>query len=69
MSPNKIQNKFFIRHTSVAMVTRRRTIDRAYIALFVKCLAISENNFLILTTGPHDKQNYTLHTICLDDTS
>ena len=27
------------------------------------------DKFFILTTGPRDKQNYTLHTICLDETS
>ena len=37
----KNQNKFFIYPTSVAMVTRRRTIDRVHFAPFGLFLAIS----------------------------
>ena len=42
--PVKTKNKYLIYPTSVALATRRRTIDRAHFALF-QFLTISELNF------------------------
>ena len=68
VSSFKNQNKFFIKPTGVAMVTRRRNIDRVHFAPFSLFLAISGHIFfLFLSTDSHDKQNDTLHTISLEN--
>ena len=46
----------------------KKTINTAHFALFGLFLTISGHIFLFLIVGPCNKQNYTLHTIWLDDT-